>query len=105
MVLKRDMKTVQAAPLKSIKAHRSTRLCRVAVHTRIAAKTAEATEMTVSVENFARARCSAMAPRTAPVPKKPSRKPYPRALLLSSLATVGSRAQKELAKKMTAPDR
>jgi hypothetical protein len=72
---------------------------------RIAAKIAVAVETIVSVERFDLARCRTTAPSTAPTPKKPSRKPYPTALLLSSLATAGRRAEKELAKKITIPDR
>src|SRR6202035_1709558 len=99
------MKTVQAAPPKSINGHRSKRLRNAAVLKRTAAKIEVAMEMMPSVESAALARGSATAPSTAPVPKDASNKPYAMGLPLSSLATIGSKAQKELVKKIRHADR
>jgi hypothetical protein len=99
------MNTVQAAPPKSINTHRTKRLRKLAVLKITAANVAVAMETTPSIESADLARGRATAPSTAPAPKKPSNKPYAIGLLLSSFATIGSRAQKELAKKMRHPDR
>ena len=69
------------------------------------AKVAVATDNKVSEETLERVRWSTMAPRTAPNPKNPSKKPYVIGLLLISFVAVGKSAQKELVKKMRTADR
>src|ERR1700676_2065783 len=105
MMLKRDMNTVQDAPPKSISTQRITDERNRTMVRMTAANIAVATESRVSGESFDRARCSTMAPRTAPTPKNPSKKPYAIGLLLNSFAAVGKRAQKELVKKIRNAER
>src|ERR1022692_882088 len=99
------MKIVQDAPPKSNNPHRTKTLCNAAVLQRTAANVAVAMEMMASVESADLARGSATAPSTAPAPKKPSIRPYAMGPLLSSFATNGSKAQKELVKKIRHADR
>src|ERR1039458_4191450 len=99
-MLKMDMNTVQDPPPKSISPQISAGVRNRAVPKMTAANVAVERERIVSVESFDRARCSTMAPSTAPAPKNASKKPYATGLLLSSLAAAGKRAQNELVKKM-----
>ena len=104
-MLKRDMTEVHAAPPRSITKQR-TRGERSSARLRMTpANVAVAADNKVSEETFERVRCSAIAPATAPNPKKPSRKPYVIGFLLISFAAVGKSAQKELVKKMRTADR
>src|SRR5882762_6310242 len=98
------MKTVHAAPPKDMKTHNIHKLCSVATANTTPPKTIVAADTTASTEAVFRARWSTIAPITAPIPKRPKSKPYPTELLLNSLATAGSRAQKALEKKMTQAD-
>src|ERR1700758_3025661 len=104
MMLKRDMTAVHETPPKSMMKQRTTEERRTATLRMTAAKVAVARVNRVSDEILERVRWRTMAPRTAPNPKNPSKKPYVIGLLLISFTAVGKSAQKELVKKMRTAD-